>query len=163
MGRNTIKHASIVIHRIGFEAFSFKKLAQEIGTTEAGAYRYFENKQRLLLLYLVFHTNNISDPTIKLITAVQCISSVVEDDVFTTHINERLPYKDLCARIADIITECNTDYKFPRSLSSTIIEMTHSQICFVKHLPRLTDFSAPGVHPNVAGFIQDLVFRTIRI
>jgi hypothetical protein len=37
------------------------------------------------------------------------------------------PYKDLCAKIGKIILECNPNYKYPKSLSSTIIEMAHFQ------------------------------------
>jgi len=41
-----------LIDELGFEQFTFKKLALEIGTTEATVYRYFENKHRLLLYIL---------------------------------------------------------------------------------------------------------------
>lgn len=37
------------------------------------------------------------------------------------------PYKDLCARIAKVISEYKPNYKFPRSLSTTIIETSHHQ------------------------------------
>ena len=37
---------------LGFEAFTFKKLAQNIQSTEATIYRYFENKH-YFLLYLI--------------------------------------------------------------------------------------------------------------
>lgn len=52
LGRRIIKHSIMLIDEIGFEAFTFRKLAAEIGSTEASVYRYFENKH-LLLLYLV--------------------------------------------------------------------------------------------------------------
>ena len=52
LGKNIIQRSIVLIHEIGFEAFTFKKLAAEIGTTEAGVYRYFENKH-LLLIYIV--------------------------------------------------------------------------------------------------------------
>ena len=70
-------HSIQLIGRNGFEAFTFKKLAEDIGTTEAGVYRYFENKHRLLI-YIVawywtwlqyqvmYQTNNINDPIVKL-------------------------------------------------------------------------------------------------
>jgi AcrR family transcriptional regulator len=38
-----------LLDEIGFEAFTFKKLAQRIESTEASVYRYFENKHQLLL------------------------------------------------------------------------------------------------------------------
>jgi AcrR family transcriptional regulator len=61
-----------LIDKLGFERFTFKKLADALGSTEASVYRYFENKHRLLV-YLVswywswihyritYDTNNITD------------------------------------------------------------------------------------------------------
>ena len=59
LGKNIIQQSIVLIHEIGFEAFTFKKLAAEIGTTEAGVYRYFENKH-LLLIYIVEESNLIA-------------------------------------------------------------------------------------------------------
>lgn len=72
IGRNILKSSVSLIKNLGFELFTFKKLAEEIGTTEATVYRYFENKHRLLnyivawywhwLDYqLMFNTNNLTD------------------------------------------------------------------------------------------------------
>jgi len=52
LGKLIVKNAIDLIFQIGFEQFNFKKLALEINSTEAGIYRYFENKHRLLL-YIV--------------------------------------------------------------------------------------------------------------
>jgi AcrR family transcriptional regulator len=49
LGRKIIQHSILLIQENGFESFTFKKLAEEIGSTEASIYRYFENKQKLLL------------------------------------------------------------------------------------------------------------------
>ena len=51
LGRSILKHSVLLIHRVGYENLTFKKLAIEAGTTEASVYRYFENKQRLLIYY----------------------------------------------------------------------------------------------------------------
>jgi AcrR family transcriptional regulator len=51
LGREIIKNSIILIHKTGFESFTFKKLAEKIGTTEAGIYRYFENKHQVAYLY----------------------------------------------------------------------------------------------------------------
>lgn len=104
LGKKIIEHGIILIHKIGFEAFTFKKLAKNIGTTEAGIYRYFANKHRLLI-YLVdwywswqeyrltFHVNNIKKPKEKIKIAIQLLSAQVEDDITTNHINEKLLYE----------------------------------------------------------------------
>lgn len=52
LGRQITTKALQLINTIGFEAFTFKKLALNIKTTEASVYRYFENKHHMLL-YLV--------------------------------------------------------------------------------------------------------------
>lgn len=52
LGNKIVQHGIELIDRLGFELFTFKKLADEIGSTEASVYRYFENKHRLLL-YLI--------------------------------------------------------------------------------------------------------------
>jgi len=49
LGNAILDEAVSLIDEIGFEAFTFKKLAHRIGTTEASVYRYFENKYQLLL------------------------------------------------------------------------------------------------------------------
>src|SRR6187402_3208958 len=72
LGKKIVKHSIDLIDELGFEAFTFKKLSAEVGTTEASIYRYFENKHRLLLYILnwywsymeflvTFKLENISD------------------------------------------------------------------------------------------------------
>ena len=70
LGKKIVKHGLELIIKLGFENFTFKKLALDIDTTEASIYRYFENKHRLLT-YLVswywsyteqkmnYHINNL--------------------------------------------------------------------------------------------------------
>ena len=45
---------------LGFEAFTFKKLAQNIQSTEATIYRYFENKHNFLLYLINWYWGIIS-------------------------------------------------------------------------------------------------------
>ena len=201
LGKKIIKHSIQLIHKNGFESLTFKKLAEDIGTTEAGIYRYFENKHNLLV-YLVswywgwlefmisFHTNNIKDPTTRLKKVIKILASTVEDYEQTSYVDERLlhqivivegskayltkqvgednkheffkPYKDLCAVIGDIITECNPQYKYPRSLATTIIEMAHFQNFFMHNLPALTDFGQTKDDTKVVTFLNDLVFSSIK-
>lgn len=101
LGKNILKHSVQLIYKSGFEAFTFKKLAEDIGTTEAGIYRYFENKHKLLVyltawywawleFQISFHTNNIKDPNVKLKKIIKLLASAVKDDEQTIHINESL-------------------------------------------------------------------------
>ena len=101
LGKNIIKHSIQLIAQNGFEAFTFKKLAEYIGTTEAGIYRYFENKHRLLI-YIIswywgwleyqisFQTNNVTNPAVKLKKVIKLLALKVEDDGTTIYVNESL-------------------------------------------------------------------------
>lgn len=99
LGRNVIQGAIDLIDEIGFEAFTFRKLAQQIGTTEASIYRYFESKHRLLLYLscwywrwmdyrLVLATANIVSAEERLRRAITVLVSQVEEDSEFSHINE---------------------------------------------------------------------------
>jgi AcrR family transcriptional regulator len=108
LGKNIIKHSIQLIFKHGFEAFTFKKLAEDIGTTEAGIYRYFENKHRLLL-YIVawywswleyqigFQTNNIKNPIERLKKVITILASAVEDDEENSYVNEGLLHQIVIA------------------------------------------------------------------
>jgi AcrR family transcriptional regulator len=52
LGQRIIEGSILLINELGFEQFTFKKLALSVGTTEASVYRYFSSKQKLLL-YLI--------------------------------------------------------------------------------------------------------------
>ena len=201
LGKKIILHSIQLIHKNGFEAFTFKKLAEDIGTTEAGVYRYFENKHRLLIYIVAWywnwvdfrislHTNNIKDPVKKVKKVILLLATAVEDDIKTTHVNESAlhhiiiaegskvyltrhvsednrdqlfkPYKDLCAKIGQVILECNPKYKYPKSLASTIIEMAHFQNFFMHNLPSLTDFGKDKDESKIVTFLEDLVFSSIK-
>lgn len=57
LGRKIIKHGIELIDRLGFEQFTFRKLAEEIGSAEASLYRYFENKHRILTYLTAWYWN----------------------------------------------------------------------------------------------------------
>ena len=71
------------------------------------------------------------------------------------------PYKDLCAKIAEIITAYNPEYKYPKSLSSTLIETAHHQQFFSSFLPRLTDVGQKEDNEFTAVFLDDLLFKIL--
>ncbi|NQY67845.1 MAG: TetR/AcrR family transcriptional regulator, partial [Flavobacteriales bacterium] len=55
LGKNILGGGIDMIDEIGFEDFTFKKLAKEIGSTEASVYRYFESKHKLLLYIISWY------------------------------------------------------------------------------------------------------------
>lgn len=101
LGRRILNNSVQLIHKLGFEEFTFKKLAEEINSTEAGIYRYFENKHKLLIYltswyfrWLAFHieyvTNNITDPEVKLKMIICVLTAPIQDDEKTSYIDESL-------------------------------------------------------------------------
>lgn len=114
LGKRIIQHSIDSIYELGFEDFTFKKLAKRINTTEASVYRYFENKHRLLtyitswfwtwLEYqLVFYTNNIDDPAKKINILIDLLVFNLKDQFLEEHIN-----KERLQQI--IISEANKSY-----------------------------------------------------
>jgi hypothetical protein len=71
------------------------------------------------------------------------------------------PYKDLCAKIADVIKAYNPKYKYAKSLSATLIETSHQQQFFSMYLPRLTDSTASNKNEFTAAFLEELLFKTV--
>lgn len=49
LGKKIISYSVKMIDEIGFSKFNFKKLAEEIQSTEASIYRYFPNKHRVII------------------------------------------------------------------------------------------------------------------
>ncbi len=99
LGRKILQNSILLIDEIGFEAFTFRKLATRIGSAEASIYRYFENKH-LLLIYLInwywewmkfridFQTMNLKDPHEKLRVAISAIVDTVQRNTDVDFIDE---------------------------------------------------------------------------
>jgi AcrR family transcriptional regulator len=203
LGKKIVKQGLSLINKLGFEDFTFKKLAIEIGTTEASIYRYFENKHKLLVYLITWYwsfleykvmysINNLTDPEIKLKTIIKIIAEEPINNVAGTDFisefecyklviwegskayltrsvskdnKDRLfkPYKDLCERFSLIIKQYNPKYKFPHSLASTILEMSHSQKFFKQNLPALTDFPKETDDKKIILFLESLLFNAMNI
>lgn len=97
----TILSAGVeLLDEVGLEAFTFKKLATQIDSTEASIYRYFENKHQLLLfLYswywgwmhyrIYYRTLPLNGPEAKLRTALQLLLRDTENELPTSFIHEQ--------------------------------------------------------------------------
>ena len=60
LGKKIFVYSIRMISSLGFENFTFKKLAKEINSTEASIYRYFENKHKLLIYLVSWYWNWLS-------------------------------------------------------------------------------------------------------
>jgi hypothetical protein len=65
--------------------------------------------------------------------------------------------------VASFIKEYNPEYNYPYSLASTIIEMAHSQKFYMYNLPALTDFGATKDEKKLVSFLEDLIFKSIKV
>lgn len=108
LGRSIITHSILLMDEIGFEAFTFKKLAKKMGSNETSLYRYFENKH-VLLLYLVvwywnwvsflidFNTKNITDPNRKLDLIIENFVDATKENPSVDFVNEKILHRIIIA------------------------------------------------------------------
>ena len=201
LGRRIIQESIVLIDKIGFESFTFKKLAERIHSTEASVYRYFENKH-LLLLYLLcwywewmrycieINIQNIEDPHNKLRIAIKtmieasrpnaAIEFVDESVLHRIVISEAIKayhtkqvdvenregffqtYKALNETIWRLIKDVAPDFRYPKALASTLLEMSNDHPYFALHLPSLTDVKVKnGDLSEVEELLLDFVFGLI--
>lgn len=99
LGKRILRSGIDLIDELGFEQFTFRKLAQAIGSTEASVYRYFESKHKFLLYLtawywgwmeyrLVFGLANIPSPEERLKRALHILTAETPQDGGFEHIDE---------------------------------------------------------------------------
>ena len=136
---------------------------------------------------LVFATNNIENPLEKLKKAVTVVTEKIEDDAATSHINESilnkiiiaeyiktlltkeiddeneegffLTYKRVINRIVEMIKMVNSEYKFPKSLASSIVDGAMHQHFLKNHLKSITNCNEEITPTH---FYINLVENTLR-
>lgn len=113
LGRSIIAESIMMLDEMGFEAFTFKKLATRINSTEASVYRYFKNKHQLLcylvswywmwLEYLIgIRTRNLNDPRKQLELAIIALLEASHDDPNVPHIDESVLHRVVIAESARV-------------------------------------------------------------
>lgn len=135
---------------------------------------------------LVIETFSISDKNEKLEKAINVVTRTVEEDSNFSHINETLLYriivnessksyltkkvdkenkegyfeiyKRLIIRIEEMISAVKSDYKYPLSLASTILEGGLHQHFLNEHFPSITNCKNGETPTN---FYQQLVKTTL--
>lgn len=100
LGRRLLDRAVLLIDQNGFESFNFKKLSEEVGSPESTLYRYFKNKQNLLIYLeawywsvmeckVTLRTANIEDPAEILERAFSVLTERPERDSVHSFLDER--------------------------------------------------------------------------
>ncbi|UBM58923.1 TetR/AcrR family transcriptional regulator [Marinilongibacter aquaticus] len=103
LGRRILKAAVEQFHSLGFEHFTFKKLAATVPTTEATIYRYFENKHKLLIYLvewywslitsqLLFHIYNVNEPKEKIKRIIDLLVWEDNSDLFVSELDHQTLY-----------------------------------------------------------------------
>ncbi|OZV66881.1 TetR/AcrR family transcriptional regulator [Winogradskyella aurantia] len=116
---------------------------------------------------MVFTTYNIPDKEKQLLKAIEVLTRTIEQDMTFSHINEIVlnriiineysksyltkevdsenkegyfeVYKRLIKRLRDMISKLNSDYQYPASLASTILEGSLHQHFLKEHFSSITD------------------------
>ena len=99
LGRRIISEGIELMDELGYEQFTFKKLAQRIDSTEASIYRYLEGKHKLLLYFISWYWNwteyrlalslsNIESPIERLNRSLTLLTTESKEDGSFEHINE---------------------------------------------------------------------------
>ena len=98
LGRRIISGSIDLINELGFDNFTFRKLAQHINSTEASVYRYFDSKYKLLLYLtgwywawleykMAFKLHNIPSPMDRLERAINLLTEPPKSDINYDYIN----------------------------------------------------------------------------
>jgi AcrR family transcriptional regulator len=153
VGRKIVKSAINLIEELGFEAFTFKKLAQEINSTEATIYRYFENKHRLLLYlynwywcyieYLIqYQLQNVTNPR----EVLQCCIEVL---CFKFNKGTESHYYDLDKLNLVILTESSKVYllKEVGQINQFEVYKPYKDLC-AKIATFITDYNSAYKYPK---------------
>ncbi|MBL4822091.1 MAG: TetR/AcrR family transcriptional regulator [Colwellia sp.] len=101
LGRKIVSQGIVMIHEMGLEGFTFKKLGKAIGSTESSIYRYFDSKHTLLLYLtswywtwieyrLVFATSNVVCAAERLERSIEILTQPVTVDNSISYVNEVL-------------------------------------------------------------------------
>jgi len=99
LGQLIIRNSINMIDDIGIEVFTFRKLASDIGSTEASIYRYFDSKHKLLAYLTVWYwgwldyriamaTQNIHNMQQCLKNAIRVLTEEVVEDRGVEQVNE---------------------------------------------------------------------------
>ncbi len=101
LGRSIVSNSIKLIHEIGYEDFTFKKLGALISSPESSIYRYFDNKKNLLIYLtswywtwteyrIVMATTNIDSATTRLHKSLEILTKPVLMDLDFSYVNESL-------------------------------------------------------------------------
>jgi AcrR family transcriptional regulator len=170
LGKNIITQGMELIHEMGFDGFTFKKLGTHIGSNESSIYRYFENKHKFLLYLsswywawveynLVMETHSITDPKEKIIQAVTVLTRKVDNDSSNTPINLVLIHKIMISEFSKSFLTKSVDQENEQGLF-VAYKRVHSRLQgFIIVANPSYNFSASLANTILAGVLQQYYYK----
>ena len=113
LGQNILTEGIALMQKLGYDQFTFKKLALEMSSTEASVYRYFESKSQFLQYLVCWYWNwldfliqyrihNVKDDKRRLLEAIHVLTQSDEDDPATEFIDEAALHRIIIAESARV-------------------------------------------------------------
>lgn len=145
LGKQIIEFGILLIDEIGFEGFTFKKLAERIGSTEASVYRYFENKH-LFLVYLVswywewmryridIRLTNVQDPREKLKIAIQTLVDSTQASSSVSFVNSETLHRIVISEATKAYHVKNVDEENREGYFLSYKGLSHKLASIVKEI-----------------------------
>lgn len=142
LGRRIVETSLAMIVKDGFIPFSIKKLAVSIKTTEASVYRYFSNKE-CILLYCIgmfwaetefrikFQTNNMNNPKDRLSAIIDILTDehgAAEQEFETSHFTLLRNLACLNNSLIFILMEVQKQHQITKAALMPIIKSVYGSI-----------------------------------
>lgn len=120
LGVSIVEHGILMLDEIGYEHFTFRKLAERLGTAEPSIYRYFRSKHGLLLyltawywswveVRLMIATVNVASAEDRLRRALLELTQPIIDDASTPHVDEAALYRVVVAESSKVYLQRDVD------------------------------------------------------
>jgi AcrR family transcriptional regulator len=142
LGKQIVKHAIDLIYEVGFEHFTFKKLALEMNTTEASIYRYFTNKHRLLLYILNWYWSYMEYLVVVQLEPIQDLRSKLEKvvELFTRELPVHVGQSD-----------------YNKNFLHQIVISESSKVYLVKEVKEINDHEVFKPYKDLCARISSLI------
>lgn len=145
LGQKIVAQGIALLAEIGLEQFSFKRLAQEVHTTEASVYRYFENKHQLmqylsegfwcdLSTRLSVQAALAQTPEQQLelqlhilVEAYQNLQGQIIPVLLASEGPSPIGLQSVYRQMQVVIVRVNPHYPYPRTLITTLLEAARQQ------------------------------------
>ncbi|MFM7429413.1 MAG: TetR/AcrR family transcriptional regulator [Flammeovirgaceae bacterium] len=171
LGQKIISKSVELIDQLGFEQFTFKKLAQEIDSTEASVYRYFENKHRLLLYLIAWYwnwmeyridiyTSAVADPKEKLKACLRVIAEEKKDDPTFEFVNEEALHRIVVAELDKTYLTKGVDGYNKEGLFGGLKSVCTKITCIINHISPEYAFAQSLVSTILVTANQQLFFAS---